>query len=162
MQSPLKPENEKEKKYIELVYSMDSPLNSIEDLLHRKKRAAVRAGYVEGEQRALDIMDMKIETVNQKIFIFLKKQSSNKFMKLISDQQLYYKMMEKVLFLQEGEDESGLTKAAKLSREADEVMKRINVLYNEIFRSQPELMKVAERNVTKMLAPEARIKKNLA
>lgn len=162
MPPPLKPENEKEKTYIELVYGLDSPLNAIEDLLHRKKKAAHKAGYLEGDQRAIDIMEMRIETVNQKIFTFLKKQSSNRFMKLISDQQLYYKMMERVMFLQDGEDEAGLTKAAKLSREADEVMTRISSLYNEIFRSQPELMTVAERNVTKLLSPESRIKKNIA
>lgn len=157
-----KSESEKEKKYIELVYSMDSPLNAIEDLLHRKKKAAQRAGYPEGDERAQEIMDMKVDSVNQKIFTFLKKQSSNKFMKLISDQQLYFKMMEKVLFLQEGQDEAGLSKAAKLSRDADEVMIRISGLYNEIFRSQPALMQVAERNVTRLLAPEQRIKKNIA
>lgn len=157
-----KSENDKEKKYIELVYSMDSPLNAIEDLLHRKKKAAIRAGYPEGDERAQEIMDMKVDSVNQKIFTFLKKQSSNKFMKLIGDQQLYYKMMEKVLFLQDGGEEAGLSKAARLSKEADEVMGRISALYNEIFRSQPQLMVVAERNVTKLLAPEQRIKKNIA
>jgi hypothetical protein len=157
-----KTENDKEKRYIELVYSIDSPLNSIEDLLHRKKKAAIRAGYLEGEERAQLIMDMKVDSVNQKIFTYLKKQSSNKFMKLIADQQLYYRMMEKVLFYQESDDESGLTKAARLSRESEEVMNRIQSLYNEIFRSQPELMVVAEHNVAKMLAPELRIKKNIA
>lgn len=147
-------------KYIELVYSEDSPLNAMEDIVERKKEAAKRAAL--DPKLTQDVIDLKDEKSRKRIFEYLSKTQSNNFITLISDQELFWEMQfRKMTPLKEGtEDDEKMMKNINLkttiSIKANELMERIEGMYRRIYKHEPE-MKMAQKHI-RMLTPEQRIK----
>lgn len=148
-------------KYIELVYSEDSPLNTMEDIVERKKEAAKRAGL--DAKVIQDVIDLKDEKSRKRIFEYLSKTQSNNFITLISDQELFWEMQfRKMTPLKDEEDDDKMMKNINLkttiSVKANELMERIDGMYRRIYKHEPE-MKMAQKHI-RMLTPEQRIKSN--
>lgn len=146
-------------KYIELVYSEDSPLNNMEDIMARKKEAAKRAGVE--DKLIKDLIELKDDRSRKRIFDYLSKTQSNIFITLISDQELFWEMQfRKMTPLKEEEDDDKMMKNINLkttiSVKANELMERIDALYRRIYKHEPE-MKMAQKQI-RMLTPEQRIK----
>lgn len=153
----MKAEKEKIDKYIKAMYSQESSLNSVEDLKIRKERAAVKAGFSLDDELIIEIMAGRVESVNKSIFNFLRKNASNRYLKLIGDQNLYWRMSEKLVMLQDSEDDDALSKANKLSKELDDLLDRITRNYRDIFHSNEQVVMVAEKTI-RMISPEERLK----
>ena len=148
----LREDKEKIDRYIKLMYSQGSKLNHIQDLEERKMKAAKQAGWTDIDETITEIMQMKDATVNKKIFNFLCKNNSNRYVKLVSDQQLYWSMMQKNMELQ-GTDHQNLSAANKLSGECEDLLKRIESTYAELFLEK-EVVMIAEKQVKAMTFEE--------
>lgn len=151
-------------KYIELMYSEESPLNKIENLENRKKSAAEQSGLDHDNDSHIKIMSLKDEIVNIKIFDFINKNNSNRYIQLISDQQLFWDIqIRKMQPLAEGKDidEDMILKNINLkttiSRTADELRERIEKMYTLIYKNE-ETKDMAEKQV-RLMSPEQRLKK---
>jgi len=149
-------------KYIELLYSKDSPLNNTQNLSERKREAAQQAKLNLSDPDVINIMDLKDEAVNKLIFAFLSTyQNSNAYHKLCSDQQLFWDIQSILMSPAATTDEEELMKKYKargeLSKTSDELLTRINRLYSEIY-AQEDVKDMAVNHVVQMLRPEQRIK----
>ncbi len=150
-------------RYIEILYSKDSPLNSIQNLLERKREACKQAKLNPVDQESINIMDMKNKDVNNLVFTYLSLyQNNNLFTQLCQDQQLVWNIQQLLLSVPDISDEDKLgdiyKKRSALSDTSDGIIKRINRLYGEIYSSDEETTEMAVAHVTQMLRPEARIK----
>lgn len=153
----MKAEKEMIDKYIKAMYTQESSLNSIEDLKIRKERAAVKAGFSLDDELIIEIMKGNVDSVNKSIFTFLRKSASNRYLKLVGDQNLYWRMSEKLILLQDSEEDDALSKANKLSKELDDLLDRITRNYREIFHHNEQVVMVAEKTI-RMITPEERLK----
>lgn len=148
--------------YIELLYSKESTINSIQNLSERKREACKLSKLNPVDQEVISIMDLKHEEVNKLIFAYLSVyQSSNSYHKLCSDQQLFWDIQRILMSPAGTEDEDTLMakykKRGELSSTSDELLKRINRLYSEIY-TQEDAIDLAVTNIRQMLRPEDRIK----
>lgn len=142
------------KKYVELMYSQKSPLNKIEDLSERKIQAAVKAKLNPEDPDVKNMMELKNEKVRIEIINFLNKNNSNLFVKLISDQQLFWNMQEKLMKPLDDDDDAA--KLMVISEKSEELVDRIEKNYQKLY-GQPELADEA-RKVIRMISPEQRLK----
>ena len=150
--------------YIQLLYAKDSDLNNIQNLSERKREACRRAKLDEFSLDIVEIMDLQNKEINELIFTYLAEfQHHNKYIKLCSDQQLFWDI-QKILLSPIGvEDEDTIMekyqKRGVLSKTSDDVLTRINRLYAEIFHNE-ETQEMGETIIVgQMLRPEQRIKK---
>lgn len=141
-------------KYIELMYSQKSTLNKIEDLSERKIQAATKAKLNPEDPEIKNIMELKNEKVRVKIINYLNKNNSNLFVKLISDQQLFWNMQQRLMKPLEDEDDT--SKLMAISEKSEELVERIEKNYQKLY-GQPELVEEA-KNVIRMISPEQRLK----
>jgi hypothetical protein len=147
--------------YIHLVYSDKSELNRIQDLEERKKVACEKAKLKYDDN--LDMIHMKDDKVNEAIFDFLRKQTPNKFILLISNQHLFWEMQQKLMkpLKADDDDEESCLKEVNLkntiSEKSDSLLERIEKLYKDVFRDT-ESVSMAVTKV-RALTPEAVLKK---
>src|ERR1700748_3361192 len=114
--------------YIDLLYSKESTLNSIQNLSERKREACKQAKINPLDQEVISIMDLKHDEVNKLIFAYLSVyQSSNSYHKLCSDQQLFWDIQRVLMSPVGTEDEDTLMakykKRGELSSTSDELLK---------------------------------------
>ncbi|HTJ52610.1 MAG TPA: hypothetical protein VL443_24310 [Cyclobacteriaceae bacterium] len=151
------------------MYSKDSPLNNIQNLSERKRAACLQAKLSDKDPEMIKIMDLQHEEVNKLIFAYLAEfQNHNKYLKLCSDQQLFWDI-QKILLSPIGvEDEDKIMEKYKkrgdLSKTADEVLTRINKLFSDIFAHEDTQEMAQTVIATQMLRPEdrARLKENVS
>lgn len=144
--------------YIELVYSERSELNSIQDLEERKRKACEKAKLDPAEASIQDIMHMKDKMVSEQIFEYLRQQNSNEFILLISDQHLFWELMQRNMkpLAEGGEDElKDLDLKTKISEKSEGLLARIDARYKKIFKGDAE-QSVATKVIQK--TPEQRLK----
>lgn len=141
-------------KYIELMYSQKSALNKIEDLNERKMQAVTKAKLNPEDPEIKNIMELKNEKVRVKIINYLNKNNSNLFVKLISDQQLFWNMQQRLMKPLEDDDDT--SKLMAISEKSEELVERIEKNYQKLY-GQSELVEEA-KNVIRMISPEQRLK----
>lgn len=148
--------------YIEALYNKESALNNIQNLQDRKIAACQQVKLNPKDEYVISMMAMKEPVVNDLIFVYLSQfQNSNAFHQLCSDQQLFWSIQQVINKPMDTQDEDEViekyAKRAKLSETADEISKRINRLYSEIY-SQEDSREKAVAHITQMLRPEERIR----
>jgi hypothetical protein len=149
--------------YLSAMYSKKSPLNKVTDLAERKKIACTKSGLNPDDPEVQEIMDLKHEGFNELLFHFLGVfQDSNRFNKLCSDQQLYWRMLEMVRKplpddLDEEDEIKRMKLRSSLSEEASALASRIEHAYSDIFGTD-DVIQNAEMKVRKFITPEARLK----
>jgi hypothetical protein len=146
-------------KYIELMYSQESALNHIEDLAERKIQAAIKAKLDPNDPDVKNIMNLKNKKVTTDIINFLNKNNSNAYIKLISDQQLFYRMQRQLL---EEDEDADSEKLMKISERSEELVERIDKSYAKIYKEK-EVIEEATKTI-RMATPEQRLRerKNIA
>jgi len=145
--------------YIELVYSEKSELNIIADLEERKRTACQKAKLDPAAEDVKLILQMRDKTVNEQIFEYLRQQNSNEFILLISDQHLFWELMQRnAKPMAEGIDAElkDLDLKTKISEKAEQLLERIVLRRNKIFKGDAE-DKMAEDKI-RILSPEQRLK----
>lgn len=155
--------------FIESLYNRKSPLNKIQDLGERKLAACEKAKLNPAEPWVIEIMELKNEVVSDLIEAYLGLyQNSNKYHKLISDQQLFLSMMRLISKPFDEEtlaDEELAEKKMKLrssiSDQADKLLIKIEHSLSEIYGSN-EVIEMAEMHIRKLLTPEMRLLKKEA
>lgn len=156
------PEKKKILTYVGLLYSVESPLNGIQNLQERKLEACKQAKLDPKHIDVISIMELKHKQVNDIIFVYLSEyQHHNAYQQLCQDQQLFWNISQLLMKPLEVDDEDSLTSKysnrMKLSEQADGLVKRIRRLYAEIYREE-ETQEMAETHVRQMLRPEQRVK----
>lgn len=141
-------------RYIELMYNQKSSLNSIEDLAERKIQAAVKAKLDPNDPETIKIMELRNEKVRVDIINYLNKNNANAFVKLMSDQQLFWNLQQKLIKPLDDDDDIG--KLMSISEKSEELVSRIEAGYNKLY-GQPELIEEAKK-VIRMVTPEMRLK----
>jgi len=125
-------------KYIEAMYNKNSKLNNIQNLKDRKLEACKESKLNPKDVDTIDVMEMKNEDVRKLVMYYLSIfQNSNQFHQLITDQQLFWSIQEIIVKPIEDVDEDSIMEKYKkrtaLSETADNLAKRINRLYSEIY-----------------------------
>lgn len=149
--------------YIEKMFSKDSPLNSMQNLSDRKREACKLAKLNDRDPEVLEIMDLQNKEVNELIFIYLAEfQHSNKYLKLCSDQHLFWSIQKIIMSPIGTDDEDKIMSKYKsrgdLSKTSDDLLIRINRYFAEIF-SNEETQEMAETIIVgQMLRPEQRVR----
>lgn len=156
---------EKILKYIEAMYTQDSQLNQIMDLEQRKKSACEKAGLNPNDKWVQDMMALKStdanEKINELIFRFITTQNSNRYIALISNQQLFWKMQHKLMVDYNDDDElKDLDMQTKLSEKSDQLLDRIEEQMKKIFVDKAEI-EMAELKIRSMLPAESRVKRSI-
>jgi hypothetical protein len=149
-------------KYIELLYSKESPLNNIQNLGDRKVEACKQAKLNPHDTYVKEIMDLKNKDVFGLIFCYLSTfNNDNEFHLLMTDQQLLWSIQKILMTPVETEDEDELMdkykKRAELSKTSDELSKRITRRLSEIY-TQEDVREEATNFIRQMKTPEQRIK----
>lgn len=152
--------------YIERLYAKESPLNNIQNLSERKREAAQQAKLNLKDPEVIEIMDLQNDAVNKLIFAYLSSyQNSNSFHKLCSDQQLFWDIQSILMSPISTDDEDQLMEKYKkrgaLSETSDDLLRRINRLYSEIYATE-DVQEMAFTSIRQMLRPEERIKMKAA
>jgi hypothetical protein len=147
-------------KYIELVYSKESQLNSIQNLNERKVEACVKAGLDPADAQMIAIMDMKDPEMNNLIFHFQSYfQSSIDHQQYMTDLQTFLDLqkvlMTPISFTDE-DVEAKYKKRDSLLAISDNLRQRINRLRAELYSVDTKDM--ADLKVRQLLSPEQRIK----
>lgn len=143
--------------YIELVYSEKSDMNIIQDLGERKKMACEKSKLDYNSDAIQSIVNMKDLIVNEQIFEFLRTQNSNDYVLLISDQHLFWELMQRNAkpMAESGDAElKDCDLKLKISEKCEPLLDRIKARYKSIFIGEAE-QKVAEN---KMKTAEQRLK----
>lgn len=158
------PDKAKIIKYIELLYHKDSELNGIQNLMDRKMEACKNAKLNPSAEDIQNIMDMRDESVNFLIFLYLSQfQSSNEFHQLCMDQQLLWNIQQllamPVTSVDEDEIMKKYEKRTDLSKKATELITKINKGISEIYTSDDKTQDVMISHVRQMMRPEERIRK---
>lgn len=148
--------------YISFLYDRDSDLNNIQHLDERKREACLRSKLDFDDPEVKSIMEMKNDQVNKLIFDYLSIfQNNNSYHKLCTDQQMFWDIQKILMTSPTTTDEDELMKKYKsrgeLSKTSDDILSRINRLYNEIYLYD-EVKEVAVSHVTQMLRPEQRVR----
>lgn len=167
---------EKLMKYIELVYSKESPLNKHQSIMDRKLHAIEEVGWNSSDKEVDDIVRLKNKEVNKKIFDYLKESSSNKFALLISNQEFFWELQQRLMkplasSYNSGDkssdvevDDESMLKSINLkntiSEKSDALLERIEKQYREVFLEKDEIDMAAKE--IKMSKPEDRIKRRSA
>lgn len=162
-------------KYISLVYSKESPLNKYQSIMDRKLRAAEDIGWNVSDKEVDDIIKLKNKDVNRMIFDYLKDTSSNKFALLISNQEFFWELQQRLMKPLSSSykdnngkssdvdiDDESMLKSINLkntiSEKSDALLERIEKQYKEVFLDKEEIdMAIKE---IKHISPESRIKKD--
>lgn len=145
--------------YIELVYSEKSELNIIQDLEERKRTACQKAKLDPSSEAMQSVIRMQDKTVNDQIFEYLRQNNSNEFILLISDQHLFWELMQRnAKPMAEGIDAElkDLDLKTKISEKAEQLLERIVLRRKKIFKGEEE-DKMAEDKI-RILSPEQRLK----
>ncbi len=145
-------EDDSQLRYIELMYSEDSELNKIENLEERKQLACKKAGLDPTNLFVKTMMEMTNPKSNVRIVNYLNKNNSNAYVKLMSDQQLFYNM-QRILMDPEKVD---LDLWMKISERSEELMERIRVFTKQIYKHN-EVIQVAEKQI-RMITLEQRLR----
>lgn len=138
-------------KYIELVYSEDSSLNEIPDLMARKLEACNAAGLDPKKSDVDAIINMQNNEVNDLIIEFLIKNNSNDFSLLLADQHIFNSQIEKMM-----NPNTDIMERDKISERSDKLLDRINARLQSVFQGKEE-MKVASDKI-RIMRPEDRVK----
>lgn len=155
--------DKKVKKYIELMYSVDSPLNKIASLDDRKKAACEKAGLDwENDQRIFLLMD---KDVNKEIAVYLESHNPNEYIMLVSDQQLFWEMQHikmEPLKHSDGteviDDDTRLKNMnlkTTISKNSEELLDRINRTTEKIYKTK-EIIEAATEKL-RLKRPEDRV-----
>ena len=148
--------------YIKLMYSKDSKLNSIDDLNERKIRAATAAGMDANDQSVVNkFFHLKDIKLRETIINFLNRENPNAFVKLVSDQQLFWGLQAQLM--KPIDEESDTDRLLKISEQSEKLLERIDRMKQKVYQ-EPTLVEEAEK-VVRMLSPEMRLKessKNIA
>lgn len=150
--------------YICEFYSQHSELNKIQDLQERKEAACAMVKLNPKDPYIEEILAMKQEQVNELVFHYLSfYQNSNRFNKLISDQQLLFNMLSILRkpideTLDEDELEKKMKSRANISQLADGLISSCDRLMSEIY-GEKEVVEVADTMIRRMISPEERVKK---
>lgn len=150
--------------YIEAMYNRKSPLNKIQELENRKQAACEKAKLNPNEDWVIKMMNFEDESISELVFVYLGIfQNSNRYHKLMSDQQLYWSMM-KLIFKPFDEDtlsdedkaEQKMKLRNSISDQADKLLTKIEYSYSQIYGTN-DVIEMAEMHVRKLLTPELRL-----
>lgn len=136
------------------MYSKDSALNKIEDLNERKIKAAVKAGLDPETPEIKYMMELKEERVRVEIVNFLNRNNPNDYIKLISDQQLFWSLQARLV--KALDDDDNLDLLLKISERSEELIERIKKFKQRVYE-EPALIEEAEK-IIRMVSPEQRLK----
>jgi hypothetical protein len=147
--------------YIQLVYSEKSELNSIADLEERKRQACEKAKLDYKQEAVQAIIHMKDLVVNEQIFEHLRIQNPNDFILLISDQHLFWEIMQRQMEpLVVSEDKDTVLKdldlKTKMSEKAQDLLDRIKERIKVVFAGEGE-QRIAEQKI-RLMRPEDRLR----
>jgi hypothetical protein len=152
-------------RYIELMYSKESKLNEIQNLSERKIQACKLAKLDYNLKGVKEIINLQNEPVRGLIVYFLSfYQNNNAVTQLMVDQQLLWSIhnsLLKPLEVKDDEDIDALIKKrSQMSLAGEELTKRVNRQYTEIYASQ-EAKEAAYQMIAQMKRPEDRVKERV-
>jgi hypothetical protein len=156
------------KKYISLVYSQDSELRKIENLMDRKKAALDKIGIPDSHE-IQDIIRLKDNNTRQTILTFIRENNSNKCALLDSREQLFWELQDRLMkpltsSYKNGDnnidiDDESMLKAVNLkttiSDKAEALLEGIDRLKRQIYLGEDE---IEASDVIKFTSPEQRLK----
>lgn len=150
-------------RFISLMYSKDSKLNTIDDLNERKMKAAAMADMDPNDSTIQSkVFNFKDERIRIMIVNFLNKENPNAFIKLISDQQLFWNLQSQLMI--EIDDKTDTDRLLKISEQSEKLLERIDRMKQKVYQEK-EIIQEAETKI-RALSPEMRLKegntKNIA
>jgi hypothetical protein len=148
--------------YIQLVYSEKSELNQVQDLEDRKKQACQKAKLNYDLPEVQDIIHLRNEAVNEKVFEHLRTQNRNDYILLVSDQHLFWEMQQRQIEPLDrpvNNDKDTVLKdldlKTKLSEKSDQLLVRIKSRYKDVFGENEEV-EMASKKI-RLMRPEDRL-----
>lgn len=148
----MKKEKDSQQSYIELVYSADSELNKIENLQERKLIACKKSGLDPENEFVKTMMEMTNSKSNILIINYLNKNNDNYYVKLMSDQQLFYNLQRMIL----DPEKIDIDQWLKISEKTEELVERIERYKKKIYKHD-QVIEVANK-VIRMKTPEQRLR----
>lgn len=145
-------EDDSLRRYVELMYSEGSELNKVENLEERKQLACKMAGLDPISPFVKSMMEMTNPKTNVQIINYLNKNNTNLYVKLMSDQQLFYNLQRIIM----DSEKVDLDLWMKISEKSEDLVKRIEELKFKIYK-QPEVMAIADKQI-RMITPEQRLR----
>lgn len=147
--------------YIQLVYSEKSKLVEIKSLQERKITACKKVGWDHEDAEVKKIIDLQDIKTRDSILEYICKNNSPEYMNLLTDAHLLLQLQElKLMPLTPDEDEEKLLKSYNLkttmSLKSQELLDRMNIAYEQIFKGQNEIKEAKKKVMWKTL--EDRIK----
>lgn len=144
-------------RYIKLMYSKDSPLNSIDDLKERKFQAAVKADMDPNDSTIQSkVFNFKDERIRIMIVNFLNKENPNAYIKLQADQQLFVSLQAQLL--KDIDENTDTDRLLKISERTEELLERIDRVKKKVYQEK-EIIQEAETKI-RALSPEMRLKES--
>lgn len=143
-------------KYIDLVYSQKSKLNSIPNLDERKRAACEKLNLDPKEEWVSNLINMKDLPANEQIHHYLISQNSSEYVLYVADEHLYFQLIKRIMDPLKDNDDSDMIRKTKASEQADSILKRLQERALSIWKGEAEVEAAQQR--MRIMRPEDRIK----
>lgn len=143
-------------KYIDLVYSQKSKLNSIPNLDERKRAACEQLNIDIKEDWVQNLIQMKDLQANEQIHYFLITQNSPEYVLYNADEHLYFELIKRIMEPLKADDDKDMSYKTKASADASSILVRLQERALKIWKGDAEVEMATQR--MRMMRPEERLK----